>query len=451
MPTIVVAMGFTALFGSHGLLNTSLMDLFGLAVPPIKITNTLTIILMAHAFYNYAIVIRIVSALWSNLDPHLEETARMLGAGRLRTFGQITLPLLLPAIASSALMAFAFSFTSFGVVLILGGAQFATLEVGIYELTAKLFRMPLAAVLSLVQIVFTYLFLLLYVRLQDRSTVRLDLKPQSSTVRQRTHMGDRVFIAGMILAILVILSPLMALVERGFSSGDGYSLAHFARLFSNESGSYFYLSPVTIMWNSVRLALATVTVSLVLGTIVAYFLSRPGRRDRGVFDALFMLPLGVSAVTLGFGFIVALNRPPIDLRGSWIILVIAHSLVAYPFVIRSLLPVLRGLSPYLREAAVVLGASAPRVFISIDLPITARALMVGATFAFAISMGEFGASLLLVRPDFTTMPVAIFRFLGQPGAANLGQALAMSSLLMAVVALGFIVIERFRYRNVGEF
>ena len=281
--------------------------------------------------------------------------------------------------------------------------------------------------------------------------MRLDLKPQSATVRQRTHMGDRVFIAGMILAILVILSPLMALVERGFSSGDDYSLAHFARLFSNESGSYFYLSPVTIMWNSVRLALATVAVSLVLGTIVAYFLSRPGRRGRGVFDALFMLPLGVSAVTLGFGFIVALNRPPIDLRGSWIILVIAHSLVAYPFVIRSLLPVLRGLSPYLREAAVMLGASAPRVFISIDLPITVRALMVGATFAFAISMGEFGASLLLVRPDFTTMPVAIFRFLGQPGAANLGQALAMSSLLMAVVALGFIAIERFRYRNVGEF
>ena len=88
----------------------------------------------------------------------------MLGAGRLRTFGKVTLPLLLPAIASSALLAFAFSFTSFGVVLILGGAQFATLEVTIYELTAKLFRLPLAGALSVVQIVFTYLFLLLYVR-----------------------------------------------------------------------------------------------------------------------------------------------------------------------------------------------------------------------------------------------------------------------------------------------
>ena len=164
-----------------------------------------------------------------------------------------------------------------------------------------------------------------------------------------------------------------------------------------------------------------------------------------------MLPLGVSAVTLGFGYIIALSRPPVDIRGSWIILVIAHSLVAYPFVIRSLLPVLQGFVPNLREAASLLGATPARVFFLIDLPIIAPALLVGATFAFAVSMGEFGASLLLVRPEFMTIPVAIFRFLGLPGAANLGNALTMSSLLMAVVAAGFIAIERFRYKGVGSF
>ena len=451
MPTIVVAMGFVALLGPQGLLNTSLMGLFGLEGPPIRIANTLTIVLMAHAFFNYAVVVRIVSALWANLAPHLEETAKVLGAGRLRIFGHVTLPLLIPAITSSALLAFTFSFTSFGVVLILGGSHFATLEVSIYELTAKLFRLPLAGALSLVQLAFTYIFLLLYVRLQERSAVRLDLQPQAATLRRRKRLGDKVFIAGMALSLLLILSPLMALVERAFSTADGYSLAHFSRLFSNEQGSYFYLSPLAIMWNSLRFALATVAVSLVLGTIVAYFLTRPGKRGKGVFDALFMLPLGVSAVTLGFGFIIALNRGPVDIRGSWVILVVAHSLVAYPFVIRSLLPVLRGLSPSLREAAAVLGASASRVFISVDLPIISRALLVGATFAFAVSMGEFGASLLLVRPEFTTMPVAIFRFLGRPGGANLGEAMAMSSLMMGVVALGFVLIEKVRYRNVGEF
>ena len=450
MPTIVVAMGFTALLGSQGILNNSFIDLFGLDTPPIRITNTLTIIFMAHAFYNYAIVVRIVSAVWANLDPALEETAKVLGAGRIRTFYHVTLPLLLPAILSSAMLAFAFSFTSFAVVLILGGSQFATLEVAIYD-EIKLFRLPLAGALSVVQLVFTYLFLLLYVRFQERSEVWTNLKPQTATVRRHLGLGDKIFIAAMILSLLVILSPLIALVERALALGGGYSLSHFANLFSNERGSYFYLSPLTIIWNSLRFALATVAISLVMGTIVAYFLSRAGRRRTSILDALFMLPLGVSAVVLGLGFLIALNRPPVDLRGSWVVLVIAHSLVAYPFVIRSLLPVLRGMTPSLREAAAVMGASPARIFLFIDLPIIARALLVGATFAFAISMGEFGASLLLVRPEFTTMPVAIFRSLSQPGAANLGQALAMSSLLMAVVAVGFLAIERFRYRGLGAF
>jgi thiamine transport system permease protein len=451
MPTIVVAIGFMALLGSQGIVNEALVGIFGFHPPPIKIMNTLVIIFMAHAFYNYAIVVRMVSALWANLDPHLEETAKVLGAGRWRTFYHVTLPLLLPAIVSSALLAFAFSFTSFGVVLILGGSQFATIEVAIYELAAKLFKLPLAGALAVVQIVFTYLFLLLYTRLQERSAVQIDLKPRAATTRRKLRLVDKVFIGVMVLYILVLISPLIALPLRAISSEGGYTPSHVANLFSNERGSYFYLSPLAIMWNSVRFALATVFISLVIGTISAYFLSRPRGRGTSGLDALLMLPLGVSAVTLGFGFIITMNRPPLDLRASWVILVIAHSLIAYPFVIRSLLPVVRAMNPNLRYAAAVLGASPARVFFHVDLPIIAPALLVGATFAFAVSMGEFGASLLLVRPEFTTMPVAIFRYLGLPGETNLASALAMSSLLMAVVALGFVAIERFRYRGAGTF
>ena len=99
----------------------------------------------------------------------------------------------------------------------------------------------------------------------------------------------------------------------------------------------------------------------------------------------------------------------------------------------------------------MLGASSLRVFRYIDLPIASRAILVGATFAFAISLGEFGASLLLTRPEYSTIPVAIFRYLGQAGAERFGAALAMSSVLMVVSMAGFLVIERFRYRDVGEF
>jgi thiamine transport system permease protein len=164
-----------------------------------------------------------------------------------------------------------------------------------------------------------------------------------------------------------------------------------------------------------------------------------------------MLPLATSAVTLGLGFIIALDQPPLNLRASPLLIPIAHTLVALPFVVRSILPALTSIAPNLRESASVMGASPRQVARWIDLPLISRGLVVGATFAFTISMGEFGASLFVARPDAPTMPVVIFRLLSQPGAVNLGQALAMSVLLMLVCGVSFVVIERLRSAGIGEF
>src|SRR4029453_7517974 len=130
-------------------------------------------------------------------------------------------------------------------------------------------------------------------------------------------------------------------------------------------------------------------------------------------DLLLMLPLGTSAVTIGFGFLITLDEPPLDLRASWIIVPIAHALVAVPFVVRILVPVLRSIDDRLREAAAVLGAPPVRVWREIDVPIIRRGLLVAAGFAFAISLGELGARFFIVRPDRPTMPVAIYRYLSQ--------------------------------------
>ena len=164
-----------------------------------------------------------------------------------------------------------------------------------------------------------------------------------------------------------------------------------------------------------------------------------------------MLPLATSAVTLGLGYIIALNKPPLNLRQSLLLVPIAHTLVAIPFVIRSVLPAIRRINPRLREAASLLGADSNKIWFHIDWPLIRRALLVGAVFAFTISMGEFGATVFIARPQTPTMPVAIYRFLGQPGALNYGQALAMSTLLMLVCAAGFLMIERFRLGGEGEF
>lgn len=452
MPPIVVAFGFLALIGPSGAVNDALQSVFGLDEPPIRLVNTIWVILLAHVFYNYTVVVRTVSALWANVDPRTEEAARMLGAGPIQVFLRVTLPQIAPAIVASSVLVFLFTFTSFGVVLILGGPEFATVEVTIYNLTARLFRLPLAASLSLIQLAFTFAFMVVYARLQERSAVPLSFQPRTAGVRRARGWRERGLIALNFLVVLVIvLAPLLALVERSFHGADGYTFANYSRLESNPEGRFVFTSLSLGLTNSLRFAAVTMALALPIGTIIAFALARARGRWRTVADGLFMLPLGASAVTLGFGILIALDEPPLNLRASWIVIVIAHTLIAYPFVVRSVLAVVRGIDEQLRESAAILGASPLRVFRHVDLPITSRALLVGATFAFAISMGEFGASLLLTRPEYSTMPVAIFRYLGQPGAERLGAALAMSTVLMAVSAIGFVIIERARYRDVGEF
>ena len=452
LPTMVVAAAFTALLGPQGHLNRWLMTILGLEAPPIRLQQTLVLVLIVHVFYNAAVIVRLVGGFWANLDPRVEEAARVLGAGRWRTFREITLPILMPAIIAASLLVFLFCFTSFGVILVLGGPRLATLEVEIYRQAVPFFNLPLAAALSIVQMIFTFVVMAIYTRIQARAAVPLNLRPSRSTQHRPTTLRARLVVWASVGGLLVfLLAPLGALILRSFSLEGTFTLRYYQALFTNPFQSFFYVPPAVAIRNSLLVAGATVVLALIVGLISAYLLTGPPGRLKSFLDPLFMLPLGTSAVTLGLGYIVALDQPPLNLRTSPLLLPLAHTLVAFPFVVRSLLPALRGMNPHWREAAGVLGAPPARVVREIDLPIVARALLVGAVFAFTVSVGEFGATLLIARPNFPTMPVVIYRLLGAQGAINQGQGLAMSTLLMLVCAVGFVLLERFRVGEIGEF
>jgi len=452
LPTMVVAAAFTALLGPQGHLNRLLMAVLGLDAPPIHLQHTLALVLIAHVFYNAAIIVRIVGGFWANLDPRVEEAARVLGAGRFRAFIEVTLPILMPAIVAASLLIFLFCFTSFGVILVLGGPHLVTIEVEIYYQAVPYFNLALAAALSIVQMIFTFAIMAIYTRVQARAAVPLNLRPLEATQRRPSTWWARLAVWGSIGGLMILLlTPLMALVLRSFTLEGPFTLRYYEALFTNPSQSFFFVPPAEAIRNSMLIAGTTVVLSLIIGLISAYLLTGRPSPVKAFFDPLFMLPLGTSAVTLGFGFIVALDHPPLNLRASPLLLPLAHTLVAFPFVVRSLLPALRGMNPQWREAAGVLGASPAQVIREVDLPIVARALLVGAVFAFTVSVGEFGATLLIARPNFPTMPVVIYRLLGAQGALNQGQGLAMSALLMVVCAVGFVLIERFRVGEIGEF
>lgn len=437
LPTVVVASAFLALLGPAGPLG-------------IDLRRSVWAILIAHVFYNYAVVVRTVGGLWAHLDPRLEEAARMLGAGRWRVFREVTLPLLRPALAAASSIVFLFTFTSFGTVLILGGLRYATLEVEIWRQTTSFLNLALAGALAVVQLVVVGAILWAYARYQERVAVEQPLRPVRETARGPQTWRERAWVAGILGFTGVFLgTPLGLLVERSLRTAGGHGFDHY-RALGEVGRTALFVSPVEALANSLAFAFAATVLALVVGLLAAFVVA-PGRDllARG-FDVLLMLPLGTSAVTIGLGFLVALDRP-FDLRTSPLLVPLAHALVAVPFVVRTAVPVLRSVRERLREAATVLGAPPSRVWREVDLPLVSRTALVGAGFAFAISLGEFGATALIARPETTTMPVAIFRLLSQPGRVTFGQAMALATILMLVTALAIAIIERFRLGEAGEF
>lgn len=451
LPTVVVAAAFNSLLSPRGLINTLITN-YQL---PTFTPSPFALILLAHVFYNTTIVIRIVGTALSSLDPKLEQTARSLGADSLRVWTNVTIPLLRPSILAASLLVFLFDFTSFGVILLLGGSQFSTLEVEIYLQAVKLLNLPLAALLSVIQLVCTLIFSLLYTQYATRNTQQLNPRNMSTkptTLKQKLFVSTFcILLSAFFLAPLASL-PIRSLFRLEADRGQrnevqyGFTTDYYEELFINRRGSVFYVPPIQATLNSLAYASATVVLSLLLGFPAAFALAKPTRLEK-VLDPLIMLPLGSSAVMLGLGFIIT--------YGKWLtsplLVPFAHTLVALPFVIRTLQPAIASIPQRLRQAATSLGASPLEVWKNIDLPILRRAALAAATFAFTVSLGEFGATLLISRPEYPTIPVAIERFLSQPGGLNYGQAMAMASILMLITTASILLIEKFRPPSAGDF
>ena len=416
----------------------------GAAFLALGVEGSALAIIVAHVFYNLAIVVRTVGSVWSRIDPAPAEAARTLGASRWRAFREITLPLLRPSIAAAASLVFLFSFTSFGVVLILGGLRYRTIEVEIYQQAVTFLDLPTAGALALAQLVGIALVLVLYTRSQERRAVRFKLIPESASLHRPATGGQWALVFGVVAVTLgAQLTPLAVLVGRSLRGGT----AGWAFL---ASPGNLAVRPLEAIGNTLLFAGVAAAIALTIGLLSATVLARSRGQVSRWFDIILMLPLGTSAVTIGFGFLVALDRP-IDLRGTLVLVPLAHALVAIPFVVRATLPTLRTIREELRDAAAVLGASPSRVWREVDLPIVARAAAVGAGFAAAISIGEFGATSFIVRPDTITVPTLIFRLLGRPGAVTYTGAMALAVILMVVTAALILAVDRVRSDALGDF
>ena len=433
LPTVVVGVAFRTLFAPGGSLGF------------LGLSETVWAVLLAHAYFNVSVVARIVGGVWSAVDPRAEQAARTLGAGPVRAFLTATAPALLPAIASAASVVFLFCATSFGIVLVVGGSRLRTLETAVYQEVVGAFDLRTAALLALVQIV----IVVLAVALSGALRVRVS-RPAAAARVDPTRAAGRARLAvlvGVPVSVTLLLFPLAALLLRSLhpDPSGALSLDAYRRLTTDFGG----VVPVKALLMSLVTAAQAGAIALLVGGLAAVAIAR----SRGVLsrfaDAVVMLPLGVSAVTLGFGYLLALQSLP-AIRESPAVLPFVQALVALPLVVRVLVPALGAVDPRQRQAAAVLGASPVRVFTSVDLPVISRSVAVAAGFAYVVTLGEFGAAIFLVRPEQMTLPVLIGRISSRPGWADAALAASCSVLLIAATVVVIGAVEALRRDDIGR-
>jgi thiamine transport system permease protein len=446
LPTVVVGTAFVGWLGP-GSPAAAVVRWFGVDTGD-GLHRSVGAIVGAHVFFNIAVILRVVGSYWDQVDPSVEESAEGLGADRFQVVRRVLIPVARPAIASAAALVFLFSFTSFGVVQILGDPSTATLEVEIYRHTSQLLDLPTAAVLALLQMVFVTVLLVGESMLAARSGVPLSLVSGGAARPPRDRV-ERLAVVIVVVGLgLLLAAPLMALIWRSLGSFDlglgsariGPTLEHFTGLGQARRGSVFSVAPLASIGRSFATATAAATAATLVGVPASFAIARS--RRSAALGVLVALPLGISAVTVGFGYVVAFDDAPLDLRGSWWIVPLAQAVVALPFVVRIVTPVLVSIGSGPTDAAADLGAPPLGVTTRVIMPIARPAIAAGAGFAFIVALGEFGAATFLASPDGPTMPVAIARLLAQPGSASLGRAAAMSVVLMIVTALGALAVDR---------
>ena len=374
------------------------------------------LIVGAHVCFNAGLMARSVAVAVAAVPPSVEEAARSLGRppwwAAAATLGAVR-----ASILGAAIVVAMFCMTSFGVIVALGGASLGTIEVEVWYLTTRSLDLASAAVLAATQFVVMALLVVCYQRFRPTAIGRV-----SFSVRQvSTRWERRVSWAAMITVGLVSGVPLGALVLRSFRGTNGWTVGHYAVLGGPGADAIAY-------------SLAGAAVA----TAAAARSDRVGRW----FEGALVLPIAVSAATLGLGFLVAFSGPTLDLRGTWIVVPLVQAAGAAPVVARIVLSAVRSLDHDQLAAAAVLGAGQRRRLTTIVWPALRRPAGVAAGFAFAMAVGEYGATVFLSRANRPTVPVLIGRLLGRPGEANLGQALALSCVLGAIAALSVALVDR---------
>ena len=438
MPTVVVASAFI-----------SVNELLRLENSPLNLQGSALGIIVAHIFFNTSIVVRTLTSTWPMIDFESEQAAQTLGANRVQIFFKITLPQLKSGLISAGSLSFLFTFTSFGVILILGGLGKATIETEIWRYATQRTEFETAAVLGIIQLLVVVAMLTInnrFLTTDSKNTNLLSKVRYSHPVSKFRKSANAIFILGFFGL------PFLVLLERSLMTPTGYSFVYYRQiLWENSAERFAIFGTRKAIFNSLIWGALAMIIATVLGLIAAYLLTNKSKSLSQSSAVFLMLPLGASGVLLGFGILISLNRGFLDFRSKWWIVPLAQGLLGVGIVARMSANAIKKIDPTIRHAASTLGASSLMIWRKIDYPIITKAVIAGSAFSFALAIGEFGATSFLVRPQRPTIPTTIFNLLGRPGSSTFGQAMALSVILAVITWLVVSLLDRSGSLSTYEF
>lgn len=446
LPSILVVLGFVLFFGKNGLLN-NFLEFIGLG--KIQLLYSFKAIIIAHIFYNFPIAIRIISSLWEKI-PHTQMmAAKSLGAGKIRVFRTVTLHQIMPGILTSSMIIFIYCFMSFAIILVLGGGpQLTTVEVEVYRLAKVTLDINKGSSLALIQSSLTLLFMFIYSSLEKYKSYEEKIFSSAGQRKYKLKMDLKsiLIVFYFLFILLLIVAPPFSVVLESFknsrsrSGNSQFSLYWYKQIFSPDDHNLFGQIALRSIKNSLFYAFSTALLTIPVSILVAWVITRKKLMFPSFTELFFLLPLGISSVILGLSYMRLSLMLPSSFKGNALFVIFAHTAIALPLVFKPILSIFRKVKLSLREAALNLGSSSFKTFIDIELPLIKSGILTGATFAFAVSIGEMNATLMLSRPGTATLPISIYRLIG---SYKFFGACALGTILMFICLIAFLTIDRF--------
>ncbi len=458
LPPIVILLGFIIVFGPEGWINSFWMNSLGFNSPLISIFGSIEGIIIAHVFYNVSVIIRMTIPAWQNIDHEMINVAKTMGASRKEIFFVIILPQIKNSLISALLLVFTYCFNSFAIILYLGEVKYQTLEVRIYKLMTGSLDFSAGASIAIIQLIINVIIIAFYLNFEQKTRKMAIGKEKSFSIEKIKIIKSKIFLKNNFFILLIILFlsiiliftllPLIAVIITSFIPySDNISIFWgYSQIFGENYHPLLDDSPIKILINTLVFAGLATLLTLFLSICFVYIVrnkivnsTKEKKKTNKLVNLLIILPMATSSITLAFGLFLQFQNSILYPDYVWVIVIAAHVLISVPFTTRSIISSYNRIDIEMLHVATTLGASRFQIFRKIELPLVKKGIIVGCIFAFAISIGEFGATKMLVRSDYNTLSVGISKLLY---SRTLQLPAAMATILILFTFISFYLIHK---------